>query len=63
MTTLRAQVARYRAAFELSGPGQALVGLNGRFLEVNASLCQILGYPAADLLARHFNDITHPDDV
>jgi len=63
LAALRAQVARYRAAFELSAPGQAVVGLNGRFIEVNDSLCQILGYPMQDLLQRRFQDITHPDDL
>ena len=59
---LRTQVARYRAAFDLSAHGQALVDLNGRFIEANASLCQMLGYSQAELLSRRFLDITHPDD-
>jgi len=63
LAELRAQVTRYRAAFELSAPGQAVVGLNGRFIEVNESLCQMLGYPMQDLLQRRFQDITHPDDL
>ena len=33
LAELRSQLARYRAAFELSVPGQALIGLTGRFLE------------------------------
>ena len=49
---LRTQVARYRAAFDLSAHGQALVDLNGRFIEANASLCQMLGYSQAELLSR-----------
>ncbi len=63
LAELRAQVALYRATFMLSAPGRAVVGLNGRFREVNASLCRILGYEAHDLLTRRFQDITHPDDV
>jgi PAS domain S-box-containing protein len=62
LAELRTLVARYRTAFELSAPGQALVDLNGRFLEANASLCEILGYSKAELLKRRFLDITHPDD-
>lgn len=62
LAELRSQLARYRAAFELSVPGQALIGLTGRFLEANASLCQILGYSQAELQSRRFLDITHPDD-
>ncbi|MBI2750939.1 MAG: PAS domain-containing protein [Burkholderiales bacterium] len=63
LADLRAQVARYRAAFTLSAPGQAIVALSGRFIEVNASLCRILGYSEQALLATRFQDITHPDDV
>lgn len=54
---------RFRSAFEWAGIGMALVGLDGRFLKVNATLCEILGYTEAELLARRFQDITHPDDV
>lgn len=63
MARLRDQALLYRAAFELSAHGQALVDLTGRFLEVNQSLCEILGYSPAELLSRRFLDITHPDDL
>jgi PAS domain S-box-containing protein len=41
----------------------ALVGLDGRCLVVNRSLCRIVGYPEEELLGLTFRDITHPDDV
>jgi PAS domain S-box-containing protein len=63
LAELRAQVARYRATFALSAPGQAIVNLDGRFIEVNESLCQMLGYGVDALLTRRFHDITHPDDL
>lgn len=63
LAELRAQVTRYRAAFTLSGPGQALLDLSGRFIEVNDSLCRTLGYRAAQLLSLRATDITHPDDL
>jgi len=62
MAALRAQVERYRVAFELSAPGQAMLDLHGRFIEVNASLCQFLGYDCGTLLKLRFVDITHPDE-
>jgi hypothetical protein len=37
----------------------AVVSLDGRWLEVNRSVCRILGYAEAELLVRHF----HPDDL
>ena len=60
---MRAQVARYRMAFALSAPGQALVDLGGRFIEVNDSLSHLLGYSAKELVGKRFHDITHPDDL
>jgi PAS domain S-box-containing protein len=54
---------RFRSAFEWSPIGMALVGLDGRWLEVNRSLCEIVGYSENELRARTFQDITHPDDL
>jgi diguanylate cyclase (GGDEF)-like protein/PAS domain S-box-containing protein len=53
----------FRTAFDAAPIGMALVGLDGRFLQVNAALSDILGYEAADLLQLTFQDITHPDDL
>lgn len=53
----------FRTAFDAAPIGMALVGLDGRFLQVNAALCTILGYEAAELLECTFQDITHPDDL
>ena len=47
----RAQ-ARFRQTFELAASGIAHVGLDGRFMRVNRSLCEILGY-AEDRAGRH----------
>jgi PAS domain S-box-containing protein len=49
-------------AFEDAPIGMALVGLNERILEANASLCAMLGYGRAELLQKTVPDITHPDD-
>ncbi len=54
---------RFRGAFEASAIGMALVGLDGRWLEVNQSVCDIFGYPEQELLAKTFQDLTHPDDL
>lgn len=39
------------------------VGLDGRWLKVPLSLCKLLGYSEAELLAHTFMNVTHPDDV
>jgi two-component system, sensor histidine kinase and response regulator len=54
---------RFRRAFDDAPTGMALVAPEGRFLRVNRSLCELVGYAEADLLARSFQDITHSDDL
>ncbi len=52
----------FSAAFAHSSVGMALVGLDGRWLEVNPALCRMLGFACDELLAHPFYDIAHPDD-
>jgi len=59
---LRESEERFRGAFAQGGVGMALVGLDGRFVQVNRSLCDMLGYPERELLEASFQGITHPDD-
>ncbi|MBN8510809.1 MAG: PAS domain S-box protein, partial [Burkholderiales bacterium] len=54
---------RFRATFDQAAVGFALVALDGRWLEVNQRVCDIVGYTREELLARTFQDITHPDDL
>ena len=60
---LRESEERFRNAFEHSGIGMAIVGLDGRWLRVNRALCTIVGYQGPELLAKTFQDITHPEDL
>jgi len=53
----------FRRVFEEGPLGLALVGKDHRFLKVNGSLCEMVGYPEAELIRKTFGDITHPDDV
>ena len=59
----RESESKFRTAFEYSAIGMALVSLNGYWLKVNISLCEMVGYSENELLAKSFLDITHPDDV
>ncbi len=54
---------RFHATFEQAAVGMAQVAPDGRWLLVNARLCAIVGYARDELLARSFQDITHPDDL
>jgi PAS domain S-box-containing protein len=53
----------FRRAFDDAPIGMALVGLDGRWLRANASLCQIVGYEERELLELRFQDLTRPDDL
>ena len=55
--------ARFRGVFENAAVGIARVAPDGRWLEVNQRLCDILGYAREELLTKTFGDITHPDDL
>src|SRR5262245_5686198 len=55
--------ARFRAIFENAAIGIALVAPDGRWLEVNQRLCDIVGYDREELMTKTFSDITHPDDL
>ena len=60
---LRDAEARFRSFFEYAPIGEAIVAIDGRFLQVNDALCEIVGYPKAELVANTFQDLTHPDDL
>jgi PAS domain S-box-containing protein len=56
--------ARYRSLFEQAAVGIKQVTLeDGRILEANQKLCDILGYTRDEILARTYADLTHPEDV
>lgn len=60
---LRQSEARFRRSFEYSGIGMAIVSLEGKWIQVNQSLLDMLGYGRVELLQLTFQDITHPDDL
>jgi PAS domain S-box-containing protein len=58
---------RFRRAFEDSAIGMGLTSIQGdamgKWLKVNRSLYEMLGYTEAELLSLTFMQITHPDDL
>jgi PAS domain S-box-containing protein len=60
---LRESERRFRDTFENAAVGVAHIGVNGRFLEVNETLCRITGYGRDRLVSLRFQDITHANDV
>jgi PAS domain S-box-containing protein len=60
---LRASEKKFRDIFENAFVGVAIVGLDGRWLDVNETLCKLLGYTQAEMRQMTFQDITHAEDV
>jgi diguanylate cyclase (GGDEF)-like protein/PAS domain S-box-containing protein len=62
VTALQESEERFRSAFDYAAIGMALVSPEGRWLQVNRSLCDILGYTEGEMLGMSFQEITHPDE-
>jgi PAS domain S-box-containing protein len=60
--TLRLSEERFRSLFENSPIAYQSLDLQGQFLDVNARLCQLLGYQREELIGRSFGDLW-ADDV
>ncbi|WP_020497761.1 EAL domain-containing protein [Sciscionella marina] len=58
----RRSEARFRAVFTRTGIGMALGDVEGRFVEVNPTICQIFGRSAEELVGHAVLEFTHPTD-
>jgi PAS domain S-box-containing protein len=63
VSALRSSEEQFRRAFEDSGAGKLLTGLDGRLLRVNRAFASMLGYSPGELESLRFAAITHPADV
>lgn len=61
--TLVQSEERFSSAFEYASIGMALVAPGGKFLKVNRSLCNLVGYSADELLSKRFQEITYLPDL
>ena len=59
---LRESEQRFFGAFQHAAIGMALVSPEGRFLRVNAAVCQMMQYTEEEFLALDIAAVTHPDD-
>jgi diguanylate cyclase (GGDEF)-like protein/PAS domain S-box-containing protein len=63
MGALRESEERFRSAFDNATIGMGVVSLNGRWLQVNRSLCEIVGYGERELLDSDIHQVTHREDL
>jgi len=54
---------RFRLAMENAVEGICLLAPDGRLLDVNPSLCEMLDRTATDLRSRAWQELTHPEDL
>jgi PAS domain S-box-containing protein len=54
---------RFRVYFERAMVGMAVTSTDKRWQLVNPALCNILGYPAEELVGKTWSELTHPDDL
>lgn len=54
---------RLNDTFEVSAVGMAHSHIDGRWIRVNRTYCDLIGHTEAELLNKHFRDFTHPDDL
>ncbi|MBX9682101.1 MAG: PAS domain S-box protein, partial [Gemmataceae bacterium] len=59
---LRESQKRFHGAFDFAAAGMAIVSLEGKWVQVNRALCDILGYAEAELLVTDYQTLTHPQD-
>ena len=60
---LRDSEARLSAIFSRAAAGLSELSVDGRFLRVNDTICQILERPREELLGARIIEVTHPDDI
>ena len=60
---LQEKEKRFSKAFDHAPIGMALVAPDGRWLKVNSSLCDLLGYESEEITNYTFQDLTYPDDL
>jgi PAS domain S-box-containing protein len=60
---LRISETAFRGNFENAAIGMAFIDTTGRWMKVNARICEMLGYNQEEMMEKTFQEITHPDDL
>ncbi len=62
LSEMQKSEARFFSAFEYAPIGMALISANGKCVQVNRSLCEILDVPMDEMLSKNFQTFCHPED-
>lgn len=54
---------RFRATFENAAVGISHFTPDGRLIRGNNAMCRIVGWPIDELVAKPFQELTHPEDL
>jgi PAS domain S-box-containing protein len=54
---------RVRAYFQIGLLGMAITSVEKRWIDVNDTICEILGYTKEELEQKTWLELTHPDDI
>ena len=60
---LNISIDAFQRNFENAGIGMAIVSQEGKWLNVNDKICEMLGYEKDEFNELTFQDLTHPDDL
>lgn len=60
---LRESEERFRSAFDLAPIGMALIGMNGTWIKVNRTLCELLGRTEESITRTGLEEVVHPEDL
>ncbi|MFC1769858.1 PAS domain S-box protein [Nitrospirota bacterium] len=60
---VRESEEKYRTLFNSHQIGVAILGINGRIVDVNSAFCEMLGYSEEEIKLKSFSDITHVDGL
>ncbi len=63
LAELQESEERFRSSFDYAPIGMALGTPDGQLLQVNHSLCEIVGYSEDELVGMNLQAITHPDNL
>lgn len=58
---LKESEERFRTAFLHAAAGMIILRTDGKILQVNNSICKMLGFSESDLLKKSFSDLVHSD--